>query len=167
RRKLYITPNIPVLLGTVKASVRYGMNESLSLYIRLNKRSGKIAYMDVRGLDLKKQLTVVCKINLGSVYTDERTVVKTQKIVINLSQSGDSFRVNFDYINERFFKLKDISLNAKAEIKKISLNYKYINENLLEKIEFAKNISDGEYNSYNSIKEQNFLENKITKKEKK
>ena len=164
QRKLYITPNIPILLGTVKASVRYGMNESLSLYIRLNKRSGKIAYMDIRGLDLKKQLTVVCKINLGNVYSDERTVVKTQKIIINLSQSGDSFRANFDYINERFFKLKDISLNAKAEVKNISLKYEYINENLVQKIEFAKNISDDEYNSYNSVKEQNFLENKITKK---
>lgn len=162
-RLIYITPNIPGKLNIIESNIRVGTNETIYLYIRLNKKTGVVSYIEIRGMTIKSPLNIKIKLKIGT--KQEKSIKKTiyYQFSCRLKKTNDLIRITIDSADAIPARIKEISSLQDAQLLSVSRKYKKVKFARDDELLFCSPITKNTLDTYPTIKEKDFQE-KIIKK---
>lgn len=161
KRKLTIAPALPSKFDMIRSNFRYGYNESISLYMRLNKKTLSISMLEIKGLNINNQIEVNVNINLGYKLLNDKRQYHYVQLFFNIYKNDDMIRINFDQKDDKLMKIKEINNIGEAEIININTYKEELSTGYFENINFISKIED--INDFLTIKNKDYLEKNLFK----
>ena len=154
KRKIYISPSIPVKLNSIKTNIRFGLHEALSIYVRLSKKTSNVSLFEIKGIEIQKPIFVIIKICLGYEIINEKYKKRFIIIKCKFNKINDIFRVSFESIKLNLIKLKEINNIENCELLSLKSKSVGFKEQIEDGIQFADPISENELAFFQTIKKK-------------
>lgn len=162
-RTLYLYPSVPIKLGVVSTNIRFGLNETLFIYLRVNKRTSRPDFFEAKSLEINEPITLILRIPLGYTKKESKYKYKFVYFKVLFNSKNDIFRIGFKSAKADFVNLSQIAAIEDCEIQSIETESEIFDEALDEDIKFALPITETEALSIKALEEKDFLTKKLVK----
>lgn len=158
KRDLYIMPSLPLKMGKVSISLRFGLYETISLTITPFSGKQYIRSVEASAISLKKPINVYIKIPMGYVVEGDKYIYRDSYFDVLLTKTDDSFNVCFKSLESGSLKLKELQVEKFASLVSQRITNDIYNKKIDEGISFASPLTEDfiETNKSCNIKDYQF-----------
>ncbi|HOV14583.1 MAG TPA: amylo-alpha-1,6-glucosidase [Spirochaetota bacterium] len=166
KRKIYLSPSIPIKLGFVKTNIRFGFYETVNFNVLMDNSTTNVKSIVIKAIEINKPIFIIIKIKLGYEKIGTKFKYKTQFVKIKLSDNNDIFKIEFIEDKTNLIKIKSFNIFGSSQILSLEMGYEISDTIYENNLKYATSIGDLDLKNYKSMTEDKYLEKKITAKDK-
>jgi glycogen debranching enzyme len=161
-RTLYIAPAIPLGMGMIKTSVRFGMHETVLIGIKTDRSLGNISLVEIKGIKIIKPMKIFIKIRLGNEEAGGKFICRYLYVKALLRENNDLLRLSFARNTSEMIKLRETFAGGSCELQFIRKGFESFEESPGSNLNFAEAIIKTDL--FPAMQEKDYLENNFMKK---